>query len=174
LAKHVKGNPKVLTALMKFGKLTEDDVHAALSLSSGPSSLDLYAFWDRSGTIKYALSIYKNKTDLIILNQGMVELFEKEASWDRVIEATILHELVHRGLMIAKDPDAEHDDDANDRGKAFERETYGEVVEPSCKQEIALRGATSNWRPDVTGVFNFYEQQCRIETPEGKSKLKPF
>jgi hypothetical protein len=174
LAKHVKGNQKVLAALMKFGKLTEDDVQAVLSLSSRPPSLDLDSFWHPSGRIRYAVTIFEGKTDLIILNQGMAELFEKDASWAHVIEASLLHELVHRGLMIGKDPAGEHDDGPKDRGTAFEREAYGTVVEASCAQKIELRRVTNNWKPDVTGVFNFYDHQCGIETTEGKSKLKPF
>jgi hypothetical protein len=112
---------------------------------------------------------------LILLNEHMVALSEDDPTWYRVIEASILHELVHVGLGIAGDPDAAHDDDDRDRGKAFEREAYGEVVEATCAQEIALRTAMKSWDEEagVTGVFTFYQDQCGNSVQRANSRPAP-
>lgn len=152
-------------AFLKHSQLSEDRARRALRPHAAPAC-SFESFWHPLGRLKFAQLTPRQDGETILVNVGMAALFEKAPkTWGPILEATLLHELVHWGLLKSGSSTWAHSDSDDDPGFKFERETYGKVIEPNCAQKIALREVTNVWRPGTPGITSSYhiKYQCGVD-----------
>jgi Metallopeptidase toxin 3 len=143
LAPRVKKHPQLMDALIKFGRCTEDDMIKALLLPLFPPKVHIDPFTD-APQLRYGMTIVYEDTDMVMLNEGMLKLFEKDPSWGPILEATILHELVHRSLMLAKLPGGEHEDDDRDPARNSNLRRMEGLLRRPSHRKLSCGGSLRN------------------------------
>lgn len=117
----VQNKPKVLNAFIKYSELGSVGAASILGKCSKPV-IDFKVMDD------YGLFMRNKFPDTVFISKKLCRKFEKSEvdaknpKMHQLIEATILHEMVHWG------DHQDGKDQLGEEGEAFEREAYGKVI----------------------------------------------
>ncbi|MGH6912376.1 MAG: hypothetical protein ACREH3_01560, partial [Geminicoccales bacterium] len=112
-------NPKIVKAMKKYGEIGKLGLRIVL-IYGLPPTVKVATLPDACGEFTPS---DKAKSNEIRISKALVEKFEKDTKkYNKLVEATLLHELAHWGDNI------DGKDLPGEEGEKFEKEAYGHVV----------------------------------------------
>ena len=133
LLKRAKTNAKTWRAFKKFGELSESRAQTALTVPTGICGYFKTWFYDYTPRLEveqlkgqtYGVFRGSKNDSKIIIDKDLAAAFEKNpnsADWQKVVEATLLHEAVHWGDW------KDGKDRKGEEGMSFEKAAYGKTI----------------------------------------------